>query len=98
MNQLSHRVHVRGEFVQCLRKAQRVLVVRALSPKSPAAASLAKGGLRPGMEIEQIDDIAADELDEWQVEQRLAGAYGQAVKLSWRTRAGMKSAAVATAP
>ena len=65
------------------RKAERVLVVQSIRPGSVAARSLLKAGLKPGMVVSQVDAISADEMDEWQVERHLAGAFGKAVSLSW---------------
>jgi hypothetical protein len=58
----------------------RVLRVRSIRAKSPAA-RLNKLGLKAGVRIFNINGVAADEVDLWQVEELLAGREGPEVKL-----------------
>jgi len=69
----------------------RVLRVKSIGTKSPAR-SLIKAGLKAGIAITQIDDRPAADIDFWEVEQRLAGAYGDTVSLSWKVKDGVKVA------
>lgn len=73
----------------------RVLRVADLSfkPGLPAA-ELARMGLKKGMRIAEVDGKAAEELDLWNVEQRLAGAFGNTVIIKWKTAKGIKIGAL----
>ena len=70
---------------------ERILKVQSLISNSPAA-SLVREGLKSGMVITQVDSLPAEELDQWEVDQRLSGAYGSQVTLQWRTKTGLKVA------
>ena len=74
---------------------ERVLKVQSVAQKSPAAVLL-KAGLKPGMVITQLDSKNADDMDEWEVDQRLSGVYGPTVNLAWETKRGIKIAPLAT--
>jgi hypothetical protein len=67
----------------------RILVVKALAPKSPAVA-LKQAGLKVGTVIEQIDGKDAGDFDEWEVNRRLGGSKGQSVGLAWKAGHAMK--------
>ncbi len=67
--------------------ASRILKVIRIQPGSPASA-LTKAGLKVGTVITEIDSQIADEMDLWDVEQRLAGAYAKAVTLKWSGKSG----------
>ncbi|MCM2279619.1 MAG: hypothetical protein NDJ89_16210 [Oligoflexia bacterium] len=73
------------ETVFELRRGERRLIVRAIRPNSRAE-TLRKAGLRPGMLIEQLDSRLVEEMDQWEVDQRMAGAYGDEVTLQWSER------------
>ncbi len=68
---------------------ERVLRVMTLNQQLPALA-LYRAGLRVGMRITQVDAQPADELDEWEVNQKLSGARGPQVSLQWLTKTGSK--------
>jgi hypothetical protein len=63
---------------------ERVLKVKAIRAHSPASA-LAKAGLRVGSLITSVDAHGIDELDQWDVDQRLSGVYGPSVDIEWKT-------------
>ena len=48
-----------------------------------AGPAMKKLGMKPGEIIESIDGIKPETLDTWEVEQRLSGAFGPSVKISW---------------
>jgi C-terminal processing protease CtpA/Prc len=68
---------------------ERELVVKKITPKSPAS-ELQREGLKVGSVITEFDEIPVSELDEWQVLRRLSGAYGKKVIIQWQTAAGPK--------
>jgi hypothetical protein len=70
-------------------RGDRVLAVRDIAPQSPAAL-LIQAGLKKGTLISQIDGKDADDIDHWEVQQRLAGAFGETVSISWNTPKGIK--------
>lgn len=70
-----------------LSEGERVLRVSKIEPGSPAA-KLAKSGLNEGTAIQDIDGKPAEDLDSWEVEQRLSGVYGDKVTLSWERKKG----------
>ncbi|MGK5082164.1 retropepsin-like aspartic protease [Bdellovibrionota bacterium FG-1] len=78
---------VKGKF------DKRELLVRGLG-HNPIVKSLVSRGLKKGMRIIRIDEIDADELDTWEVEQRLAGVYGEQVMLQWKTPKGLRLGAL----
>lgn len=65
-------------------KGDRVLKVAGLRPGT-AADTLKTAGLQIGTEIQRIDGKNADELNQWEVDHRLSGAYGDRVELEWAT-------------
>lgn len=75
----------------------RVLIAKSLSTRrgSPSAA-LATAGMKPGSIITEVDGQSSDELDLWEVEQKLAGARGPEVKLTWVSPRGTGGALQAT--
>jgi len=70
---------------------ERVLKVSRIGKNSKAHV-LQKIGLRDGTEITQIDSIPAEDIDEWEVNRRLAGYYGDTVTLQWRYKDTLKMA------
>lgn len=68
-------------------KRDRVLKVRRILRDSPAD-ELRKAGLAPGAVIEKIDHKPADEMDLWEVEQRLSGVRGSTVTIQWEGKNG----------
>jgi hypothetical protein len=73
---------------------QRGLFVKAIRPGSQAAQALAKRGLKVGMMISRFDTQNPEDLDAWQVNQYLAGAYGEQVTMQWKTSGGLKLGAL----
>jgi hypothetical protein len=69
----------------------RVLRVTKIE-KNSSAEALLKAGLKPGMVITQVDSQPSEDLDLWQVEQRLAGIYGKVVTLQWKVKNELKMA------
>lgn len=69
-------------------RGDRMLVVAQIKPGSPAA-SLIRQGMKVGTVITQLDSQDPSELDLWQVNRRLGGAYGDRVSLQWETRSGV---------
>ena len=63
-------------------EGDRELKISRIQPGSPAA-KLAKSGLKRGLVITEIDAKPAREMDLWEVEQRLGGAFGNSVVLKW---------------
>ena len=63
----------------------RELRVKKIVHKSPADA-LWKAGLTEGTIITQIDFKPTVDLDIWEIEQRLAGAFGDEVVLQWKAK------------
>ena len=70
---------------------ERTLKVKSIDPQSPAQALL-KVGLRAGMVITQLDSKPAEEMDLWEVERRLSGAFGDSVMIQWDQSPGVKMA------
>lgn len=68
---------------------ERVLRVVELRPHAPSSA-LARAGLKAGMFVTQVDSKLIEEMDQWEVDRRLAGAYGPQVTLQWRVKKGFK--------
>ncbi|MEK6706252.1 MAG: hypothetical protein AABZ06_10730, partial [Bdellovibrionota bacterium] len=65
------------------KNGERTLEVTGIAKKSPAGA-LAKHGLKPGMCISKINSIPAEDMDFWEMEKHLAGAYGTTVSIRWQ--------------
>jgi hypothetical protein len=78
-------------LVYQLNRGDRELRVKSIRSHSPAD-SLIQAGLKVGMQITQIDSIPAEELDAWDVEQKLAGKYKEVITLQWKTKSGLKMA------
>jgi hypothetical protein len=72
--------------------AERELKVIGIRSASPAEA-LRKAGLEMGMTVLSLDSKSVDEMDTWEVEQRLSGFYGDSVAVEWKT--GKKSSKIA---
>lgn len=70
-----------------IKNKKRVLEVDRIQPGS-LARELTQEGLRPGMSISAIDSKPVSQMDIWEVDQRLAGAYGDRVTLEWITPSG----------
>jgi C-terminal processing protease CtpA/Prc len=70
-------------------KGDRALVVQSIQPKS-VASQLEKAGLKKGMVVTEIDELPTLEMDLWEVNRRLAGVYGDTVKLQWQTQKGFQ--------
>ena len=79
------------EFI--LHDGDRSLVVKSIQPRS-SAEKLLKLGLKPSVEIVEMDGLPSGELDFWEVEQRLAGKYRKSVTLKWKTKKGFKMAPI----
>ncbi len=79
-----------------LQDNDRLLRVTSLDPRSPAHA-LGRDGLRPGMVVTQVDFKPVEEMDQWEVNQRLSGIYGSRVTLQWKTKKGLKVATLGLA-
>jgi len=86
-------VGLAGEPLNGLNKNDdRELKVKYIVDGSPAQA-LASAGLKPGMQITQIEGKNPLDLDIWQVEQELSGASGKSViSVQWKTPQGLKQA------
>jgi hypothetical protein len=74
-----------------IKKGERLLKVMKIRPHSHAQ-SLIRAGLKPGMTLLQVDGIAADEMDLWDVNRHLSGVYDNVVTLQWATQGGLKIA------
>jgi hypothetical protein len=72
-----------------LEDRERVLRVQSVAAQSPAS-GLLREGLKSGTVITQVDSRPAEEMDQWEVNQRLAGVYGSQVTLQWETKKGLK--------
>ncbi len=72
---------------------ERVLRVVSIGSKSPAK-NLIRDGLKAGTVITQVDSIPAEDIDLWEVNRRLAGAYGPQVTLQWEAKKGLKNAPI----
>ncbi|MFL5815865.1 MAG: hypothetical protein ACJ763_20015 [Bdellovibrionia bacterium] len=70
-------------------KGDRALVVQSIKSGS-VAQQLEKAGLKKGMIVTDIDGIPALEMDLWEVNRRLAGVYGDEVKLKWQSPKGFQ--------
>jgi len=82
------RMNRSGLEVQYIfREGERVLIVEKLEKRTPADA-LFEAGLRPGMILTQVDSKPAEDMDLWEVEQRLAGVYGEMVTVQWNSKKG----------
>jgi C-terminal processing protease CtpA/Prc len=68
-------------------KGERVLRVAAVKP-TRVLKPLIKAGLKTGDQVLSVDQVPADETDLWEIDQRLAGAYGRSVSVRWRPRGG----------
>jgi hypothetical protein len=92
------RLHQKGKLNRSglklkytLAHGERELHVKEIRAHS-AAQSLIRAGLTVGTMITQIDGKPAEDIDEWEVERRLAGDYGDVVTLQWKTKRGLKMA------
>lgn len=74
-----------------MKRGERILLVRQVHQNTPALA-LWKLGLRPGMQVLAIDAKDPVDLDLFEVNQRLAGYFGNQVSLVWATKKGPKLA------
>ena len=73
----------------------RVLRVAELNSRSGSpAAELVRMGLKKGMRISEVDGKPAEDLDLWNVNQRLSGIYGNTVIIKWKTANGIKIGAL----
>jgi hypothetical protein len=70
-------------------KGDRALVVQSIKSGS-VAQQLEKAGLKKGMVITEIDGLPTLEMDLWEVNRRLAGVYGDEVKLKWQSPKGFQ--------
>lgn len=70
--------------------AQRVLEVADLAPIN-ATAQLRGAGFRKGVIVTDVDGLPASEMDLWEVNRHLSGAYGRTVRLKWKTSLGVKT-------
>jgi len=70
-----------------IKNKKRVLEVDRIQPGS-LAKELVQEGLKLGMSISAIDSKPVSQMDLWEVDQRLAGAYGDRVILEWKTPSG----------
>lgn len=70
---------------------ERVLRVTRVQKSGPVK-TLLDAGLNTGMLITQVDSKPSEDIDLWEVNRRLAGAYGDTVTLQWKTRQGLKIA------
>ena len=64
----------------------RELQVIKIEPGSIADRTLSPLGFRPGMMISEVDGHHSIDMDIWQVNQRLAGAFSDSVTLLWRLK------------
>lgn len=64
-------------------QGDRILQVVSIAPKSSAALFAKQTGIKVGTRLTQVDSKPIEELDLWNINQRLAGAFGTAVKLEW---------------
>ena len=71
---------------------ERELKVIGIRKASPSEV-LRKAGLKVGDTVMSLDSKSVDEMDTWEVEQRLAGVYGDSVAVEWKT--GKKSSKIA---
>lgn len=78
-----NRTGLELEYVSA--SGERVLKVVGFT-RGSASEFLRKEGLRVGMPILRVNGKPAEEIDLWEVEQRLAGAYGERVSLEWEPR------------
>jgi len=62
----------------------RVASVRSTRFSQPAI----KAGLRIGQVLTSVDGKPADEMDAWEVDQRLSFVYSERVRLGWETKKG----------
>jgi S1-C subfamily serine protease len=76
-----------------LNLGDRVLKVSKVDQKSPSQ-FLWLAGVRVGTVITQIDSIPAEDLDQWEVDLRLSGYFGETVTLEWSTKTGLKVAPI----
>jgi hypothetical protein len=82
----TNRSGLRVEFF-LNRKGDRELRVTGVRAAGPVA-RLFRLGLQPGAQITEMDSRPAALLDTWEVNQRLAGVYGEKVKLRWKGKTG----------
>jgi hypothetical protein len=80
------------ELEYSLIKGERILRVKRIHPRSKASRQLFKSGIKIGTQITQIDSKPVEEIDITEVNQRLAGHYGEVVSLQWKAGKGLKMA------
>ena len=68
----------------------RELRVLKIEPGSIADKTLRPLGVQPGMMVSEIDGKHSMDMDIWQVDQHLAGAYSDTVKILWRVKRDKK--------
>ena len=73
-------------------EGDRYLKIMGIRKDSPADA-LRKAGLEIGATVLSLDSKSVDDMDTWEVEQRLSGVYGETVAVEWKT--GKKSSKIA---
>jgi hypothetical protein len=76
------------------KKGERLLQVKSIRPGS-AADRLTRQGLKPGSLLLKIGSKDVEDLDHWEVERHLAGAYGRDVVLSWKNGNDSRMASLA---
>lgn len=87
------RVNLTGLELVYRRSAQGDRELRVVSVRpSGVSAPLARAGLKAGMKIAELDARQASKMDIYEVEQRLAGAYGDKVTVDWEFQGGKRRA------
>lgn len=63
---------------------------RALKVKGIKNSKLIRDGLTLNAQVTQMDGKDVSEMDQWEVERRLSGEFGDQVVLQWKVREGLK--------
>jgi hypothetical protein len=72
-------------------EGERTLKVVSLV-RGSRAEKLWQGGLRVGTVVSQLDSIPVEDLDQWEVDRRLSGAYAETLSIQWKDQRNLKMA------
>ncbi len=78
-----HRTRSGLKVEYVMKAGERALRIKEIG--TGPARDLLRFGLKPGMFITHVDSMPVEDLDLWEVEQRLSGMKGDVVSLEWQT-------------
>lgn len=78
------------QYVSDPETEDRLLKISRIRPSGAAVTALAQAGIKVGMRVTQVDGTPIEDLDQWQVDQKLAGLGGPRITLRVRMKGGDK--------